>query len=77
MIEWISVSDSLPKKEDTVVICLINGKPIVADVQSSAFSFRKDAIIFYWPENKWIKNDYYSEITHWMRVPELKKEKDE
>ncbi len=68
--DWISVKDRLPNQSNVNIICLINNKPILCAVHDCTFSLTKNNVSFYWPDNTWIKDIYYSEVTHWMPLPD-------
>lgn len=76
MNEWISVKDRLPTKENKVIICLINNEIILCEVHDSTIILNQSCVSFYWPTKKFIKDRYYSEVTHWIPVPPIEK-KDE
>lgn len=69
--EWISVKDRLPNKENKQLVCLINGNPILCIVHDATLSLAIGCLSFYWPTKEWIKDRYYGEVTHWMALPEL------
>lgn len=75
LMEWISVKDKLPTKNDKDVVCLINGYPMLGIVTDANLFLGNEQIYFYWPNGKWLKNNYYAEITHWMPLPKPPKEK--
>lgn len=70
MNEWISVKDRLPSNKDNEIVCLINGKCILAVVHDATFSLTQGHVSFYWPTKTWVKDHYYNEVTHWMPLPE-------
>jgi len=74
---WISVKDRLPNKENKEIICLINSHPISCIVHDNTFSLTKNNISFFWPTRKWVKDIYYAEVSHWMPLPEHPKEQEE
>ena len=73
MNEWISVRDQLPSKDDSVIVCLINGIPILCEVHDATLSLTNNRVSFFWPKKEWIKDEYYGEVTHWMPLPKQPK----
>jgi len=71
MNEWISVRDQLPSKDDSVIVCLINGIPILCEVHDYTLSLTDGRVSFFWPKKEWIKDEYYGEVTHWIPLPLL------
>jgi hypothetical protein len=67
--KWISVKDKLPAKENHYIVCLINGCPILCCVHDSNFCITEGQLSFYWPNQKWVRDKYYAEVTHWMPLP--------
>jgi hypothetical protein len=68
--EWISVKDKLPEEKHNCIICLINKIPIACKVHNGTFNL-KIGCSFHWPSQKWIKDDFFAEVTHWMPLPDL------
>ena len=67
---WISVKDRLPNKENVYIICLINKFPVLCNVHDASISLTSNRLSFYWPTRKWIKDELYGEVTHWLPLPE-------
>ena len=72
--KWMNVNDKLPDRSLNFIICLINDKPILCEVHDATFCLIEGRVSFYWPSNKWVKDEYYSNVTHWMPLPEPPKE---
>jgi len=68
--EWISVKDRLPLPCHEHVVCLINNKPILCLVHDATFTITQGLVSFYWPTQKWFKDQYFGEVTHWMPLPQ-------
>lgn len=66
---WISVKDRLPNKDHKKIVCLINGKCVLCDVHEETFILTTNQVSFYWPTQKWVKDDLYADVTHWMPLP--------
>lgn len=77
MSEWISVKDRLPNSENKHIVCLVNNTPILVAVHDATFSLVKGTVSFYFPTRKWIKDPYFSDVTHWMPLPKAPEVKDE
>lgn len=67
--DWIKVEDRLPTKEHKIIVCLINGNPILANVHDAPFYLKKSCVSFYFPKKQWVKDDYFAQVTHWMPLP--------
>lgn len=72
--EWISVKDRLPSKENELIVCLVNRNAILCFVHDATISLSTNCVSFYYPTREWIKDKYYSEVTHWMPLPKPPKE---
>jgi hypothetical protein len=69
----IPVNERLPTKdqEGKLILVWINHSPHLAEVpQPGQFLTMQNKIYFFLDTQKWMKDAYYGEVTHWMPLPE-------
>lgn len=68
----IPVTERLPDEsmEEEDIIVWINNNPHLAYVSPrDSVMLIRHAVCFYPHEKKWIKDEYYGDVTHWMPLP--------
>jgi hypothetical protein len=67
---WISVKDKNPSKNEKYFVCLINNIPIVGFIVERGTIYTiKNTVAYCLDHRGWVKDPHYAEITHWMPLP--------